>query len=231
MTWVRMNASSQTRATAATKVEDEATRSCYGSQVERARPIVGWLLVLGVIGCSSEDPCPEGARSDTARAARLQRALERTTLGSELWARARADERSICFAEVELGTVSSTGPIVLPQAVGDAENAARLGHLLDHVVRGPPFPDRVEPSASCAALVDAGVRAEAAAHVLELGLRRELGVEAPQAPFPFESELRGAPKAQWEALVVGYMLEHADGEPGLPGFASTFARRCEAARR
>jgi len=120
--------------------------------------------------------------------------------------------------------VTEAGVVLLARSLGDAEAAARLGHLLQHRADGP-----LAPSAPCAVWVARALRAEARAWTVELSLRRELGVTEPSWRFPFEDAYRAAAAGQGAEVVHRWLVEHPDGAPGVPGVAAAYAARCEAA--
>jgi hypothetical protein len=114
--------------------------------------------------------------------------------------------------------------MLLDDEAGDAETAARLGHLMVHLVEG--FPP-ITPRSACEAWIARVVEAEVRAHVLELELRRELGVTDPRRSFPFERDYYRAAPNRRAAVVRDYFVAHPEGGPGVPGFISIYRARCE----
>ena len=108
-------------------------------------------LVCALFACSeppsenSEPRCPMGARPDEARATRLRARLEGTEAAGYL-----AAEHRICFTVHGPAVVTDEGDVMLPRDERDDALAARLGHLLEHIVRGTL---RNDPAASCDVLV------------------------------------------------------------------------------
>jgi len=138
---------------------------------------------------------------------------------------------AVCFAEAPSSTAAVTpdGMVLLDARLGDAEAAARLGHLLHHVSRG--FMG-VEPRAEgCEAAAREALAEEARALAFEVELRRALHVHGGFLKYEFEEAFfREAPGAR-EALIERYLLDHPDGAPGLDALATGYARRCRERRR
>jgi hypothetical protein len=90
----------------------------------------------------------------------------------------------ICYGNVREGVVQSSGVLVLQRDRSLPSNAARLGHLLFHLVHGLPFDDAIARTSplSCGELVQAAGAAEKRAHRMESNLRKAFGL----APLPFE---------------------------------------------
>ncbi len=164
--------------------------------------------------------CGHGLREDLGRAQRVEKRLASSARGRELLARARPP---LCFADAEASALVEGGAALLDAEAGDAENAARLGHLLLHAVEGPPFAARA--GVPCAALVAEAIAREARAHALELELRRELEVTNARRRYPFEADFWRAPPEGRLALVQARL--HAEPR----GLARDYQQRCEALRR
>lgn len=134
----------------------------------------------------------------------------------------------ICFSETTVPSVTTDGVFVLDPRIGEAESAARLGHLLLHRAEGMPFTSGFDRSRPCDEVVAEAIMAEARAHALELELRRELGVTEPTWTFPFESDFWAARADDRIELLRVYFRDHPNGGDGVPGFVSGYTRRCEA---
>jgi hypothetical protein len=137
----------------------------------------------------------------------------------------------VCFAEVEIPTITTEGTITLGERETDAENAARLAHLLLHAIEGAPLPEGFDRSRPCASVVRDAVRAEARAHALELQLRRELGATDPRRSYPFERDFWSAPADRRLEVLESYFWAHPRGGGGLPAFVEELTRRCTTLKR
>ena len=109
--------------------------------------------------------------------------------------------------------------------LGDGEAAARLGHLLLHLIDGEPLD--LAGTGTCSEKVARALDAEATALATELRLRRALGVDAPVVRFEMESAFWAAPEAERTTLVRGYFDTHPDGAPGVRPLARLYTSRCE----
>lgn len=170
-------------------------------------------------------PCPPGHRALPERAERMWRLLEGTLRDPEL-RHAIAARPRVCFRSAAESAITAGGLMVLDPRVDDAENAARLGHLLLHRSQSSL---RIAASArgwACADVVEAAIAAEAQAHALELELRRALGVTDPKRVFPFERAFWQTPAPEREAMLRAYFFAHPDGAPGVPGFVRAYRSRC-----
>ncbi len=168
--------------------------------------------------------CGHGQQEDPARAVRIRALLAGVEAGRGLWARAPGRLR-ICFIETGIASLSTDGVITLDRRAGDAECAARLGHLLLHAIDGAPLPAAIPPSRSCDLAVRHALEAEARAHALELTLRRQLGVP-PRTGHPFEAAFWAAPAGRRVELLRAHFVAHPEGGPGLPGYVNAYTRRC-----
>lgn len=180
-------------------------------------------LVCALFACSeppsenSEPRCPMGARPDEARATRLRARLEGTEAAGYL-----AAEHRICFTVHGPAVVTDEGDVMLPRDERDDALAARLGHLLEHIVRGTL---RNDPAASCDVLVAEALRREASAYALEIRLRDGFGL--PRAPFV---ELETAYRATGEPGILAWLEAHPEGGAGIDALARSYHQRCEANR-
>jgi hypothetical protein len=188
--------------------------------------------LLAVAGCDraakQAHGCPEGQRSDEDRTRRVRTLLASTPAGQRLLQRVRQPLR-ICYADGIATAITTTGALALDSAEGDAESAARLGHLLQHAVEGAPLTRGLDRP--CPVLVEDAIRAEARAHALELELRRALGVTRPRRPLPFEAAYWAAPAASRLEQVRAYLWSHPSGGDGLPGLVDAYRQRCAELRR
>jgi hypothetical protein len=190
-------------------------------------------LVASLVACRSTPaplPCPRGFSTDEARAEVLIAALDRVPEGREVRNVApNLAATRVCFGPAAVSASTSDGVVLLDAALGDAEAAARLGHLLLHVKRGSPLV-LPEDRAGCDAAVDRALAAEADALALELRLRRALGVAAPKMSYAFEEPFWKAEPEARTPLVLAYLRAHPQGAPGLDALAAGYARRCREAR-
>jgi hypothetical protein len=187
------------------------------------------LSALALIGCGEPAParpaCPDGLHEDESRAGRLVGLLDSTGPGRDLLRRAPALPR-ICFGDVAEPAITSEGVVLLDPRDDDGEAAARLGHLVLHVVEGLPMSGATGPERPCRERVDDAVRAEARAHALELELRRRLGVTRPRAPFAFENAYWAAPQDRRVEVIRAWFEAHPAGGGGVPGFVDAYGRAC-----
>ncbi len=170
-----------------------------------------------------------GRREDPARTERLRALLASLPRGRSLLGRARGPLR-VCYAGAGSESFTAGDDLVLVEGVTDAENAARLGHLLLHRVEGTPEPETAAQTTACAALVREAIMAEARAHALELELRHDLQVTHPRRVFPFARAYWDAPAADRLEVLRRHFWAHPEGGAGVPGFVQQVARRCAARR-
>jgi transcriptional regulator of met regulon len=173
--------------------------------------------------------CPTG-KPDPARTQRVRSLLAEAPAGRRLLERAPAPLH-LCFAQVAVPTITAERAVTLDEREDDAENAARLAHLLLHAIEGAPLPDDIDRSRPCSALVRDAIKAEAKAHALELQLRRELGVTRPRRAYAFERDYWHAPAERRIEVVESYLWSHPRGGAGLPGFVDELTQRCAALKR
>jgi hypothetical protein len=127
--------------------------------------------------------CPEKAAPDRKRSEALLARLRTDESGKRMIA-SLARELTICYGEVREGVVQSDGVIVLQRDRPLPANAARLGHLILHLVAGLPLDETAArtSSLSCNELVKYAGEAEKRAHTFECELRKAFGLD----PLPFE---------------------------------------------
>ena len=157
------------------------------------------LLFVAPINVFSAEPtshCPGDAAPDRKRSQAVLAQLRSQQSGKRLVSRlGRAPK--ICYGNVREGVVQSSGVLVLQRDRSLASNAARLGHLLLHLVHGLPFDDAIARTSplSCGELVQAADAAEKRAHRLESELRKAFGL----ASLAFE-DLSAEYRARCQAL-------------------------------
>lgn len=199
------------------------------------RALFFWIVLLALTGCARKaEPasCPAGFAADEARARRTEERLRATSEGARLLERARGRETLVCFGPTDVSAITTTGMILLDARPGEAEIAARLGHLLLHAVDGLPMAEPIKASDArdCYARVREALALEARAFALELRLRRELGVGAGEeprtVPYEFEEPFWQAEPEAREPLVLRYLEEHPHGGPGVDAIAAGYASRC-----
>ncbi|MDI1477417.1 hypothetical protein [Polyangium sp. y55x31] len=187
------------------------------------------------LGCRSEAPhastCPAPFRPDAARAEGILAKLGEVPAGARARDRALAKGGvSFCFGRIGVSSVTTSGAVLIDEALGTEEAAARVAHLLTHVAEGL----RVEPSSredDCEEITARALAAEAKALSLELELRRAFGIGASaRIRYEFEGNFWAAPAETREGLVLDYLRAHPDGAPGIDALASGYARRCREAR-
>lgn len=158
----------------------------------------GALALALLVGCGAPaPPCPPGLRADAEREARLRAALAEVPEGRALMDRVEGPLR-VCFGHPGPGVLDEEGVLRLSGAAPPAVEAARLGHLLRHVLEGPPLPAGPAAGQSCDVLVAIAMTEESAAHDLERRLRAALGVAAPLDPDleALEADYRGRCQAK-----------------------------------
>jgi hypothetical protein len=140
--------------------------------------------------------CPREARPDKQRSERVLAQLGRHERGKHLLGRL-GRELTICYGDVREGVVQSLSVLLLQRDRTVAENAARLGHLLVHLVELLPFDEAAarEGTVPCPQLVERADQAERRAHAVESELRQSFAL----APLPFE-DLSAEYRARCRAL-------------------------------
>lgn len=174
-------------------------------------------------------PCPAGFVDQQARGERLLGLLATVDEGRALVDALFGREVRFCFGSIDVPMVAGERVLLFDARAGDAEAAARAGHLLHHVVHGAPLPREIARDAACDALVRDALRREATAYALELRLRRALGVT--QARYEFEAAYFAAADARaGERAIEAYLVAHPDGGPGIDALGAAYRERCERAR-
>lgn len=191
------------------------------SWVKRALAIVTCCLSA----CGSAEPLATDCTTDGARTRRVLDALAGVADAEVLGAAESGD--AICFGD-GAGTLRPGPVFVLPRDTSEEEAAARLVHLLHHVRRGRGLVahEAVADNADCDALVHEALVEEAQAHVLEMQLRRALGVESPRRPFANQAEILALPRASRADAVLAFLLAHPDGGGGYEPLARDYRERC-----
>jgi hypothetical protein len=167
------------------------------------------------------ETCPEGLQADPERGTRIVSLLGSTRAGRQLLEQADRP-LAICFAELGAGRLRTDGWHVLPSQASDAENAARLAHLLHHQAHGPLLPERVAANVSCESLVAEALSEEAQAYTLELKLLRELGASG-------SGDLRQLAAAYWAAAPedrARLVARHLRSSHFGASLAEQYAARC-----
>lgn len=173
-------------------------------------------------------PCPYGFVDQPARGAGLIHGLRTTDDGARLVTALGAREVRYCFGETDHGLVTEERVLLLSRDAPELENAARVAHLLHHVVEGSPYPSSVPRGADCDAIVERAIEREAAAYAIEVRVRRALGEERPR--YEFERAFFAAPEADRERVVADYLRAHPDGAPNLDGLVAGYRARCSRSR-
>lgn len=197
------------------------------SGIRICRRALGGLIVIA-LGCgtggsisSHPPPCPEGALDLPARSEAVLGRLGSIPEGAALIEASRDRAGRMCFAPEGPNAITDDRTIVLDRALGEAEAAARVAHLLVHVRDGSPYPERARPGADCDATVARALDREARAHAVELEVRRALGVRGGRPVLDFEEAYWAAAQRDREGLVRRAL--EADGE----GLALGYRQRCE----
>ncbi len=202
-----------------------------GTPAQRADRITGVVLALALAGCGGGAPaCPEGTRSDDARALEIRTRLASVVGGAELVRDAVARVRAICFAPATSASViDDTFVVILQSDLEPGEAAARLGHLLVHVRDG--LPSALLHGPDCGSAVERALAREATAYVREVALQAELGAAPRALAFEFAADVLAAAPERREPIVLDYLRAHPGGAPGIDGLAAGYRARCEAGPR
>ena len=156
-------------------------------------PRASWSLALAVVlslcaeafadADSGNSVCPPGTALDSKRTQAVLHRLRSQAQGVGLLA-ALGRVPVVCYGDVRDGILQTDGAVVLQKERAVNANAARLGHLLHHLVHGLPFDEKIVRSGAlaCDVLVARADVAERAAHKLENLLRHALRLP----PLPFE---------------------------------------------
>jgi len=202
------------------------------------------LIVLGLIvaqvirgpttpgGAAFDDtpapPCPAGFVEAVGERARVEERLRSTDEGAALLDALPVNVR-YCLGEIDNPVVSDGRLLVLDERVERPERAARVGHLLHHVVHGLPLPDPLPEHPDCEALVETALDREAEAYALEATLRAAF--EVPPTRYEFEPEVRAAEGDARVAIVRRYLAEHPDGAQNVDPLGTAYRQRCDDASR
>lgn len=193
-----------------------------------------WVLACGepappssTLGVPS---CPLDSARDAAREVRTRELLATVPEGRALEDASLSGVRAVCFGPGPLSVVTHEHVVVLDEHLGDAEAAARLGHLLVHERDGHPMSETIIAASDCAALVHEALVREARAYATESRLRRALGVIDPVMPFEIEAETAALAPVDAERRWLEYLEAHADGAPGIDALGSGYRAQCERER-
>lgn len=159
--------------------------------------------------------CPDGFAATPARTGRIEQRLGTTTEGRRLL-ELRPAETAVCYGPVAPSVVTLDEVLLVDERLGDDEAAARVAHLLMHVVEGNPL--RLDGPGDCETKVTAALVAEGAALALEVQLRDTFGVTEPVGPLPFE---RADP-----AAIAGWLHDHPEGAEGVAPLGRDYRDRC-----
>ncbi len=171
-------------------------------------------------------PCPPGYAEQPGREQRLRAHLASVSESARLLEDLGETEVRFCFGGIEVPLVSEDRVLLLSRDGDEKELAARVGHLLLHVHRGSPFPDRIAAGDDCDAVVDRALRAEAPAYALEIRLRRAFGVR----DMRYEFERTFWEEGRDESVILEYLRDHPEGGPGIDGLGAAYYQRCETER-
>lgn len=172
-------------------------------------------------------PCPARFLDRVGQAERIEARLRGTPRGAALLDGLRVQVR-YCFGEIEVPVVMEGRLLVLDDRADVAEQAARAGHLLHHVVEGSPFPDEVGADADCDAIVETAIEREAEAYALEVELRAAF--ELDPSRYEFEPGFFREPASGRVAYVERYLRAHPDGARNLDPLITGYRQRCEVER-
>lgn len=198
-------------------------------------------LGLALLGCDAAGAaaglppgttaaCPLDAAPDPARDGRIRALLSSVPEGRALADGWLGGVRAVCFGPGPLSVVTHEHVVLLDRALGDAEAAARLGHLLMHERDGHPMSENVTAESDCDALVHGAIAREARAYATEARLRAALDVTHPVMPFEIAAETAPLPAPEAEARWLAYLEAHPDGAPGIDALGAGYRAQCERAR-
>lgn len=215
-----------------TPTKTTGQRARVPARPERNRVMAALVAALAFCGAATlavrlarrvegRTSCPPGLAGDDARARRIQDRLRRVDLGRQ-WLNRTNRLPAICFDEAETGTLRGDDLVVLPSAWTDEENAARLAHLLVHWVRGPRWPAVASGDTDCEDLVARTMDVEVEAHVVELELRRALGVSQHRDGLGMQGEYWSVPPAERRAVVARFV----NGSGQASSLRQQYAARC-----
>jgi hypothetical protein len=192
------------------------------------------LALLLLLACEDADeprpepppsPCDAPFREDAAREERVRALLE----GVEETRSLARTSAIFCFGVREISVVTTDAELMIDERPDDPEVAARVAHLLEHVVRGYPMSD--EPGGDCDERLETALDREASALALELRTRRALNVTAPRTRFEFEQAYFEHTEPEATEIIDRWLHEHPAGGPGVEGLAIAYRERCEALQR
>jgi hypothetical protein len=123
--------------------------------------------------------CPKGSAPDRKRTQEALAHLRAQDDGKRLVADLGRDPL-VCYGDVREGVVQDDGVLVLQRDRPLPANAARMGHLLSHLLYWLPFDEKIVRTSklSCSELAKNAGEAEQAANRLENVLRKALGLPA-----------------------------------------------------
>jgi hypothetical protein len=127
--------------------------------------------------------------------------------------------------------VTEAGVLMLDARAGDDETAARLAHLVTHLVDGAPYRDDPADDRDGFVRVAEALLAEARALDRELAARRALGVRDPVVVYELAAEWAEADEDARVAVIADWLEAHPDGGPGVDALGRAFRDRCERAAR
>jgi hypothetical protein len=172
----------------ASHVTCPAGTTCVVSSETRCDPRGGPCATSMVSRCAKTDKplppsrCPPGAQADAKRTQAVLARLRTRPVGKELLA---ALERTpvICYGDVPEGVLEADGAVVLQRDRPVPAHAARLGHLLHHLIHGLPFNETIvrDGGQDCGEVATIADGFERSAHQLESELRQAFGL--PALPF------------------------------------------------
>jgi hypothetical protein len=121
--------------------------------------------------------CPQGAMPDRKRTQEALARLRSQEAGKRLVAEL-GRELLVCYGNVREGVLQSDGALVLQRDRSLPANAARLGHLLHHLVRGLPFDETTVSTSglACSEVAKTADEVERTAYALESELRKAFGL-------------------------------------------------------
>jgi hypothetical protein len=172
-------------------------------------------------------PCPFGYMDRVGQGELIMARLRTSEEGRQIADALGTTEVRFCFGDIEVPAVTEGRLLLLTEGESVDVLAARTGHLLTHVLRGPPLPDDIPRGADCDALVRRALRAEARAYAIELRLRRDFGVM--EQRYEFEAPFHRA--RDGERVIYDYFRAHPEGGPGLDPLPTAYRQRCDVESR
>jgi len=188
------------------------------------------VAIVAIASCrraDSNQQCPASLAKNEDRARRLWDRLDDAPDGALLMTRT-SSLPLVCFGKVDLSVVTTEGIVLFDNRLDDDEGAARLGHLLAHIVNGMPMANPRD--VDCETQVNDALQLEAQALSLELRLRknlqRDVQKRAKRQAYEFEAGYWATEEPKREQFLWDYMRAHPNGAPGLDGLAHGYAKRC-----